>query len=631
MKMFDYFEKGKCRILSDTLNWALYGDIYDMDLCTEGGFNVYYGDLYGSGEETFPKHMAHRSIEYQKECIEANREHVRKIREKGIAYIFYSSACTFDQTFFDRETVEKFSCTFDKFEWAFNTVNRRYACFNSPEWLQFQVDKTVMLVEELDVDGIFFDNIFYLNPCICSHCIDKYRRDTGKELSCTISEIAIQDTDEKVHNKGALSALAFSGYEKEKVRRYKDLLDYSQWRLNCLVDFFKEYRKRVDKAVKKEFAVIANGFLNCGETMLMYKSRIFDVYYSENGYSFPPETNIFTHKVGNAINKDCRRASVAVTRVLEGMPTPAMMKSFLAEGAANGGCSTPWGFFLHESTELKQAAVKYEKFFESREELFSSADNAADTAIVMPVRATVLKKLLGDEEQYVTNGSSIASRMLNDLHIPHDVVFAEDRLPDEQLAKYRMLIFPEVDIFSEENYEAVQRYASGGGVVLATGDSFLFDESMNCREKKLSGKNVYTVKEQFDRSYLNKRLTADNAVIGSDSMVKLILRINPSRLIDTTAAPLTAITLAASEKSLYVHCVNYNVNRGPYSIRGIPDCNIRFNIKVSGDVKEVFHFSPDKECCDKERLTFKREDDRVEFQLPELLYYSIIEIKYGKG
>lgn len=620
-------------MLSDTINWALYGNVYDLDLCTESGFNVYYGDLFGSGEETFPKHMAHRSIEYQKANIEVNREHVTKIREKGIAYIFYSSSCTFDQTFFSNETIDKFSCEFNKSEWAFNTVNRRYACFNSPEWLQFQVDKTLMLIRELDLDGVFFDNIFYLNPCVCINCKNKFREATGKELENVIREIALQDTDEKVHNKGMSLASAFKVYGKENVERYRELLEYYEWRFNCLINFFREYRRRVDVSAGKKFAVIANGFLNCGESVQMYKSGVFDAYYSENGYSFPPETNIFTHKVGNAINHSLNGeymcSPVVVTRVLEGMPTPAMMKSFIAEGVANGGCSTPWGFFLHESSELKQAAVKYNKFIEKYEEMYRGYDNVAEVAVVMPVKTTVLKKLLGDEDQYMTNGASIASRMLNDLHIPHDVIFAEDRFEYRKLAKYKMLIFPETDILSDENYKTVKSFAASGGVVLATGDSFLFNDSMKFRNCDIDGSNVYITAEKFSREYLNKRLTADKEIILQDSMTALISRVNPSDLLITTAAPLTAVTITTSGRDLLVHCVNYNINRGPYSIRGIPDRDIGFSIATSGNVKDVFLISPDDEVCSKEKLDFTQSGSRVEFRLPQLLYYSIIEIKYG--
>ncbi|MEN6315017.1 MAG: hypothetical protein ABFD25_12310 [Clostridiaceae bacterium] len=629
MKKFDYLNRGKCRMLSDTLNWALYGDIADIDLCLNSGFNAYYGDLYGSGEETFPKHMAHRSIEYQKQNIEANREHISRIKGKGIAYIYYSSSCTFDSTFFDSNTIQKFNCIFKKPEIAFNTPNRKYACFNSPEWLQFQIDKTVMLAEELDVDGVFFDNIFFLNPCQCDNCVKKYKSELNKDLKTAMQVVEMQDTDEKVHNKGSQTAGGFSQYSDDKTELYRNLMEYYDWRLKCLVEFFTRYRQGVDSRIKKDFAIISNGFLNVSETMDMYRSGIFDCYYSENGYSFPPETNVFTHKVGNAINRENGEtaAPVAVTRVLEGMPTPGMMKSFIAEGAANGGCSTPWGFFIHESSELKQAVVSYERFLEKHEKLYARQNNLAEVAVVMPIRASALKKLLGDEQGYMKNSSSIVSRMLNDLHIPHDVLFAEETFNCELLDKYKMLVFPEVDILSNDNFDSIKRYAAKGGTVLATGDSFTFDEILVKRRIDLNGEKVFIVKDKINQGYLNKRLTCDYGVIMKDFIAEMIADINPSDMLKTNAGPLTAIVLTRSDSEMLVHCVNYNTNRGPYSIRVIPEYKVDIEVKADCDIKSVLCFSPDGSDV-KKPLEFLRNGNKIKFQLPKLEYYSIIELDF---
>ena len=45
---------------------------------------------------------------------------------------------------------------------------------------------------------------------------------------------------------------------------------------------------------------------------------MFDCYYSENSYTFPPETNVFTYKSAQAIEPGRNRAVLMVTRVLEG-------------------------------------------------------------------------------------------------------------------------------------------------------------------------------------------------------------------------------------------------------------------------------------------------------------------------
>lgn len=624
MDQFPYLEKGRCRMLSDTINWALYGKINDMDLILNSGFNAYYGDLFGSGEETFPFHMAHRNIEFQRRHIEVNRPHVEAIHRAGMKYIYYSSANTFDATSFDAETVRSFECRFKGDEVAFGIPNRRYACFNSEEWLNFQIEKTVMLVQELDFDGIFFDNIFYLNPCQCENCRKKYKEVTGHDLEETVANISIQDTDEKVHNKGFELQSAENAANKEAYERY---MEYYNFRRECVSDFMKRFRKAVNERISKPFAIMANTCMYLGENIDFYKESpgMFDCYYSENGYTFPPETNVFTYKSARAIEPGRNRAVLMVTRVLEGMPTPGMMKVAMAEGMANGGFCTPWGFFIHESETLKKEVRRYVRFQEREEELFARQENVADVALISSVRASVLKKLLGDEAQYINTGAHVASRMLCDLNIPHDILFAEEPITEEQLQKYRMFIFPEADILSEENFRSMERFAAAGGTVVATGQSFSLDERFDKRERTLAGENVHLIEAPFDRGYCSLRLTGSYEKMLTDQHATLLQKVNASALLRTSAAPLTFVTVTQSPSETLVHFVNYNTNRGPYSIRVIPDYDISARVMAPG-ISEVSYMTPD-DGGELHRLAFRSDGDYVEFTLPRLDYYAIVILR----
>ena len=623
MEKFDFLERGRCRMLSDTINWALYGKIKDLDLATNSGFNSYYGDLFGSGEETFPRHMAHRSIEFQRSNIEINRPHVDAIHHAGMKYIYYSSSCTFDATFFDEAAIKAMRCEFKTDEIAFGTPNRLYGCFNSPAWLDFQVEKCVMLVKELDFDGIFFDNIFYLNPCQCEHCKAKFKRLTGRDLEETVRDISVQDTDEKVHNKGVELCAQTQNSDSEKIKAY---LDYYEFRKTSLIEFFEEFRRRVYEKCGKKIALIANTCLYLGEAMDMYKSGIFDAYYTENGYTYAPESNAFSYKVGNAILPEERRSVILVTRVLEGMPTPGMMKVGFAEAMANGNCFTPWGFFIHQSDTLKREVQKYVRFQEKCEFFLTAQNNVAEVVIAVPVRTVVLKKLLGDEAQYMNTGAQIASRMLGDINIPYDIIFADDDFDKSKLAKYKMIIFPETDILSDHNFSVLQELAKEGSTILATGDSFSLNEKLVPRICKLEGENVVLTPLTFDRDYCRVRLTESYQNIRNDTLVQMIEQINPSTMLETSAAPLTILTLTEGNGEYYLHFVNYNTNRGPYSIEVIPDHNIETRVEVNKEISEVVYFTPD-DNGEIHRLSFSREGDAVRFTLPRLDYYTVVRMR----
>ena len=622
MRKFPFLTRGRSRMFSDTINWALYGGINDIGFATSSGFNAYYGDLYGSGEETFPRHMAHRSIDFQRQNLGVNRAHIDAIHAAGMAYIYYSSSCTFDQSYFDNQTVESFAGKYEMHADAFGTPGRRYACFNSPAWLKFQIDKTVMLVKEFGFEGVFFDNLFYMLPCLCERCVDKFRSLTGMNLLEVSREISMLDTDEVVHNKG------FNGRQTNisDLGKYKKYLRYAEFRRKSIEDFIRAYRKGVEAQIGHPFAITANTHLITSEAVEICKTGIFDAYLTENGYSFPPETNEFSYKLGAAIQPDKRRAVIVFTRTLEGMPTSGMFKSAMGESMAGGGFLTPWGFVLHESSDHKREVARYTRFYEANEEIFARQDNIADVAVVTPSLASLVKKLAGDEEQYTNNGAMVACRMLADINIVHDVLLDSDIFDEATLSKYSLIVLPEVDIISDSNFAILKELAAKGTKILITCDSLRYDTELNERMEKLEGNGVLHIPEIFPREYTHERLKEKYEIINAFDHVKALQELYTDGILKTTAAPLTHITVTASECEILVHFVNYNTNRGPYSTRVIPDYNIKTTVCPGRIVTEAYVFTPDN-CGEPQRLPFEMENGHITFTLPQLEYYSFVRLR----
>lgn len=155
----------------------------------------------------------------------------------------------------------------------------------------------------------------------------------------------------------------------------------------------------------------------------------------------------------------------------------------------------------------------------------------------------------------------------------------------------------------------------------------MIGDSLIRRRAGLQGKNVFIMKDAVGRDYLNKRLMADYEVIGKDSTAAMISRVNPSGMLKTDAGPLTSMVLTGSGRELLVHCVNYNTNRGPYSIRIIPEYNVDIEVRTERDIKSVSYFSPD-EADGEKPLHFSRNGSIVKFRLPKLEYYSIIKLEF---
>lgn len=124
----------------------------------------------------------------------------------------------------------------------------------------------------------------------------------------------------------------------------------------------------------------------------------------------------------------------------------------------------------------------------------------------------------------------------------------------------------------------------------------MIGDSLIRRRAGLQAKNVFIMKDAVGRDYLNK-------------------------------GPLTSMVLTGSGRELLVHCVNYNTNRGPYSIRIIPEYNVDIEVRTERDIKSVSYFSPD-EADGEKPLHFSRNGSIVKFRLPKLEYYSIIKLEF---
>jgi hypothetical protein len=61
-----------------------------------------------------------------------------------------------------------------------------HCCPNHPEYKEFCLTQTDELVTSYGLEGLFYDMTFWPGICLCDHCQDKYRKETGQNIPQTI-------------------------------------------------------------------------------------------------------------------------------------------------------------------------------------------------------------------------------------------------------------------------------------------------------------------------------------------------------------------------------------------------------------------------------------------------------------
>ncbi len=131
--------------------------------------------------------------------------------------------------------------------------------------------------------------------------------------------------------------------------------------------------------------------------------------------------------------------------------------------ASGAGCSI--GDQMHPLSELNMATYnligKAYALIEEKEPWLNGAVNVADIAVMCVEAATGMRETKADVG---------ANRMLLENHCLYNFVDS-----DADLSKYKLLVLPETDGFSDGIIEKVKAFVANGGKVIASGDSIVRD------------------------------------------------------------------------------------------------------------------------------------------------------------
>lgn len=167
----------------------------------------------------------------------------------------------------------------------------------------------------------------------------------------------------------------------------------------------------------------------------------------------------------------------------------AEQKAYLAQIAANG--ASPMVNLsggppaVHEDKRGFRAPAEIWRFVRDHNDYFTGDRSGADVAFVYSDDSLVFYGKDDPDDRYLAAMRGYENA-LREAHIPFDII-SKHRLSPENLGRYRTLILTNYACMSEAEAEAVRAFVAGGGNVIATFETSLYDPEGEKRKDFLLG------------------------------------------------------------------------------------------------------------------------------------------------
>jgi hypothetical protein len=555
--------------------------------------------------------------EWLLEGIEEQREYIDSLHRAGIVVLMYQSDCNFDRVALGESEAAEMAAELDPFAWAFGTVGRTFACVNKKRWREYIADRLEIRIGDYGSDGVFLDNSTPFIHCRCDTCRSLYRERFGQELFDDMGRPETVVADMRVFDY-ALGRAVPKNLARIDNHRY---MRYLEWRIERIVDFYKDLRKRVETRIGRDVLWTSNGHIGIAEFTGINLADTFDMIFSEEGFTAPPASNAFALRLGTAVGRD-ERCMLVLTRVLEGAPTADMVSALSAEGRALGGQATFWDFHLRADERLANVERTMRAFFiDHADDLFAVERDANDVAVLMSYRSDLWTG------QAISPARHVAD-LLEDLNQPYDILLVE-READLQRLWHKLVIAPHVEILPQRWFEALRTFVNKGGEIISTGNTAALDENLTPRTSEFRSARFT---DRVEKEYADQRkpisfhqgfTVADMPFV---NLVKTLLRRDASVLIDPPV-PLLTINHTHLPDGEAIHLVNRHVNIFTrIHLRSRDGLKLRF--RPARPTSYIRWLTPDAKP---ERLTYTDDGESISIQIPTLRVYGIVRIYYGEN
>jgi hypothetical protein len=295
---------------------------------------------------------------------------------------------------------------------------------------------------------------------------------------------------------------------------------------------------------------------------------------------------------------------------------------------------------------------RYVRFFHTNFEHYRNVDNLADVAVLHSFAS------IGFNNDRPAVSTMLFEQALIQSRIPFDVIF-DDNLKD--LSKYRVLALADQECLDEAQMDLIRRFVAGGGSVVATEYTSLFDnwrrrrpdfglrdlfgvsapafrgsrtrlqfpEAGPIRKETGRGRVVYIpeIKQAIEKP-MGARMTYQYWKLPENwrEIVESVRWAAGSGFSLESNAPATVVAEPLQRrgaKELLVHLLNYDVARAP----SVSNIEVKLRVPQGESVRKVTLLSPDR--AEAQTLAATMRNGAVAFTVPRLATYdlAVIELK----
>ena len=321
-------------------------------------------------------------------------------------------------------------------------------CALGPYNFDFMTKVKREIMERYKPDGIFSNRWAGHGVCYCEHCKKNFKAATGLDLPKTSERLD-------------------PTYQK-----------WTEWQTDRLKELWFLWDAEIRK-VKPSARYIPNGF---PDKLLTGKHA--DFFFADQQARrgvIPPWSNAKGAKelrAGLGMKPLIGIFSVGIEeefRWKDSVQNDAEIRIWVAEGTANGmkPCFVKFGGVINDKRWMNAVAGMYERYHKNERYL----RNTAPVARVGLVYSEQTDKKYGGrpwQQRHTEHELGMYHALVED-HMPFEMV--NDKMLDaEQLKPYKLLILPNIAALSNEQCNQLRKFVEGGGSLMATFETSLYDE-----------------------------------------------------------------------------------------------------------------------------------------------------------
>ncbi len=523
-------------------------------------------------------------------------------------------------------------------------ADRFMGCLNKPAWRQHLKDMIKGAIEN-DPDALFYDNCFIPSPrenakeegaaaawaCYCDTCREMFKDYTRETLGWECELPVTPNWDDPVWQ----AFIAFR--DRTMVEAIRLIVGYAH-ELNPDVVVYPNVcvpwqgGAGAKGSTTKQLAPDA-------DLLLFEKSEPPRIAIVPTGGARRAITSAVDWKYGAAL-KDTP-LWFRLNPPLGIRYTTDEVKVGMAEASAfNGANHHVHSNHLAEEPDKVKAIRRYYDFLEENGRHYINVKQVADVAILAstPTAKWYSRSRVAQGHEIPRSMQGIAQALV-ELHIPFNVVVDEDLTPD---LDYRALVLPNVACMSDEQAEVISRYVEGGGSLVATGVSSLFDERFQTRTdfalSEVFGVHHGQGTEPLTKSQYGSGLSAYLAgsvaeVFWRDGLAETrdlikdamayALRDEWQIKVDAPPATVTNVSEARDGSTTYLHLINFE------TVKRVEGIDVQVRVPTGESLQRATLLSP--ELPDGTDMDIREGDGRLAFTVPVLHIYDLVVLEWTQG